>query len=485
MALSKEILDECCESLQKYSYNCIQRAGGNGLVVCKYIVAMKKEKDLSINYRKTVIANLSRLSLFHKNKPFEKMTEQDIVAFLDKYRKSDADDPMHQWKGTHNSLLTYFISFFKWLYYPNEKVRPKPDVVNKIGRKKRLEPSIYGPHDLWTHEDDNLFLKYCNSKRLKCYHIVSRDTSARPGEICKLKIKDIQFRQNGDGTYFAECLVNGKTGSRHVPLINSIPYIKDYLDHEHPQPTIQESAFIAGLGKSCGRNLSPNNMGRFYDEQKKAFSSLCNSPNVPPQDKHKIANLLKKPWNPYIRRHTALTEKSLNPKILPVLKQHAGWKQNSNMPAKYLHYFSNQSNNALLEAYGILPENSNNGLSICVTVKPCPQCKEPNTPDARFCAKCRMVLKYDGYKEAKEKEDEKEQGIKALQNQSKALENQMNQMHETIQDIKQTHNEFTKFMREHETCDDKGLAEVMKIFPRGNGKYKYEEVIERFRDMNK
>ena len=31
-------------------------------------------------------------------------------------------------------------------------------------------------------------------------------------------------------------LVNGKTGTRHIPLINSIPYLKDYLDHEHPQP---------------------------------------------------------------------------------------------------------------------------------------------------------------------------------------------------------------------------------------------------------
>ena len=39
------------------------------------------------------------------------------------------------------------------------------------------------------------------------------------------------------GNYqYVETVVNGKTGTRPLPLINSIPYLKDYLDHEHPQP---------------------------------------------------------------------------------------------------------------------------------------------------------------------------------------------------------------------------------------------------------
>ena len=35
---------------------------------------------------------------------------------------------------------------------------------------------------------------------------------------------------------YAEVLVNGKTGSRHIPLINSLPYIKDYLDDHVADP---------------------------------------------------------------------------------------------------------------------------------------------------------------------------------------------------------------------------------------------------------
>ena len=98
--------------------------------------------------------------------------------------------------------------------------------------------SIYKPTDLWTQEDDQLFLRYCPSKRERCYHMISRDTGCRPHEILGLRIKDVVFKMANDRQY-AEVLVNGKTGSRCVPLINSIPYVKDYLD-DHPQRTNPE-----------------------------------------------------------------------------------------------------------------------------------------------------------------------------------------------------------------------------------------------------
>jgi integrase/recombinase XerD len=57
-------------------------------------------------------------------------------------------------------------------------------------------------------------------------HAVSRDLSCRPHELLKLRIKDVVFKMAGDRQY-AEILVSGKTGQRHIPLINSIPYLKD------------------------------------------------------------------------------------------------------------------------------------------------------------------------------------------------------------------------------------------------------------------
>ena len=141
-----------------------------------------------------------------------------------------------------------------------------------------------------------------------------------------------------------------------------------------------------------------------YDEYKKhVFPKLLESPSVLPEDKQRIADLLKKPWNPYIRRHSALTEKST---ILKehVLRQHAGWSGRSQMHLKYLHYFGNESNESLLEAYGII----SGGQQIDqLRPKQCPNCSEPNKIDSKFCAKCRMVLSYDAYSETLEHQKER------------------------------------------------------------------------------
>lgn len=143
---------------------------------------------------------------------------------------------MHRWIGTYNIYRIHLVKFFKWLHYPDlePKKRPKPEVIQNILQLKRKEQSIYKPTDLWTAEEDLLFLKYCPSKRIKCYHVMSRDTGCRPHELLKLRIKDLVFKTTGNRQY-AEVLVNGKTGSRSIPLIDSIPYVKDYLNHEHPQ----------------------------------------------------------------------------------------------------------------------------------------------------------------------------------------------------------------------------------------------------------
>ena len=96
-----------------------------------------------------------------------------------------------------------------------------------------------------------------------------------------------------------------------------------------------------------------------------------------------------------------------------VLRQHAGWSVGSNMPQKYLHYFGNESNESLLEAYGIIPKDQQ---SVDVLrPKQCPNCQEPNKPDSKFCAKCRMVLTYDAYNETLEKQQEKESEVQKLQ----------------------------------------------------------------------
>jgi integrase len=373
---------------------------------------MKNEINLSNGYRKLNVYVLYIISQFFKNKKtIKELTRDDILQFLDSLRKPEASDPLHKWIGTYNLYRVLFIRFFKWLDYPDieQKKRPKPSVIENIPILKRREQSIYKPSDLWTLEDDLLFLKYCPNTRDKCYHTISRDLSCRPHETLRLKLKDIHFKNSGDYQY-AEVLLNGKTGSRNIPLISSIPYLKDWID-QHPQSGNPNSPLICGHGKSLGRRLITSSIYQIYiNYREKVFPKLLNNSSVPPKDKQKIRELLKKPWNPYIRRHSALTEKST---ILKehTLRQHAGWSGRSQMHLKYLHYFGNESSESILQAYGITSKDQQREQ---LKPKQCPNCTEPNKPDSKFCAKCRMVLTYDAYSETIEEKQQKESEVKEL-----------------------------------------------------------------------
>lgn len=172
-----------------------------------------------------------------------------------------------------------------------------------------------------------------------------------------------------------EVLVNGKTGQRQIPLINSIVYLKDWLDNGHPQPGNENAVLICGFNKSLGRSIKIESLNHIYQTyRKKIFPKFLDNPDVSSEDKLKIKGLLKKPWNPYIRRHSALTEKS---KILKehVLRQHAGWSATSNTHQKYIHYYGNESNESILEAYGLKSKLEQKDK---LEPKQCPNCSEQN-----------------------------------------------------------------------------------------------------------
>src|SRR3989442_15888960 len=83
------------------------------------------------------------------------------------------------------------------------------------------------------------------------------------------------------------------------------------------------------------------------------------------------------------------------------------------MNLKYEHWFGNESSQSLLEVYAIVTKNQK--LSETLRPKQCPNCNEPNKPDSKFCAKCRMVLTYDAYNETLENQKEKESEVQRLQ----------------------------------------------------------------------
>jgi integrase/recombinase XerD len=338
------------------------------------------------------------------------------------------------------------VRFFKWLYYypKNIDISPKrrselsaqerkPDCIMGIPQLKRKEVSCYKPSDLWSQQDDLVFLKWVTNKRDRCYHTMARDLSARPHEILNLKIKDIVFKtaaaagSSSNNYQYAEVLVNGKTGSRHIPLIQSIPYIKEWLPNHPSRNNPNSPLFVSLDNHSMGRTqLTINGLDQIYRYYKEEFfPKLIADPTISNQDKEEIKVLLLKPFNPYIRRHSSLTEKSTKLKS-NTLNQHAGWSMNSNMAQKYIHYFGNESSESLLEAYGTVTKN--NVPIDTLNPKICPNCSEGNTQDAKFCSKCKMIMSYEGYQEALESQKHKEDELKDMKVQFNTMQSMLEKL---------------------------------------------------------
>lgn len=162
----------------------------NAEIVNEYLQEMDHE-GLSRTYRSSAANWSARIAVMHNNKPYKEMTRSDILLFLGTLQKSEDIDPFHKWIGTYNYVRMHLMRFFRWLYNPClPPPRPLPKVVENIPLKHRREQSIYKPDDLWTQEDAALFLKYSKSSRDSCYVSMALDTSARPHELLKLRIKE-------------------------------------------------------------------------------------------------------------------------------------------------------------------------------------------------------------------------------------------------------------------------------------------------------
>jgi integrase/recombinase XerD len=179
--------------------------------------------------------------------------------------------------------------------------------MKNIRMLKRMEHSTVKPTDLWTAEDDVLFLKYCPKKRDKAYHTIARDSSCRPSEILNLRIRDVVFMTSGTSQY-VQIVVNGKTGNRSIPLFSAVPYIKDWID-DHPQERNPNAFLIPSLDRKhrkFGNRMEEKSLNIIYRKHNlEFFPKLLEDPKVIPEDKQKIRDLLKKPWNPYLFRHSA------------------------------------------------------------------------------------------------------------------------------------------------------------------------------------
>jgi integrase len=413
----------------------------NATILCDYIQAEQTEFNIKDSTKEGKIKVLVWLSNFFEDEvSFKQMKKSDILSFLNKLRGPGSDDPTQKWIGSYNGRQIILNKFFRWLYNPDEpdhRRRITPACMQGIKRLPRRQKTSYKPSDIWESIEHATFLKYCPSRRDRCYHAMADDTSARPHELLNLKIKDINFHLTDEGKQYAEVRISeGKTGPRTVPLIDSLPYLKEYLQEEHPSGTNPDSWLFVSLGNNHGSKFTYEGLSSHYEYYKKRyFPSLLIDETVPEPDKSLIRNMLTKPWNLYVFRHSALTEKS---QVLSeaVLRTHAGWTPSSRMPQVYIH-LSDESTTILLEKKSLIRKGQNRTTDV---LKPrlCPNCSEPNRQDVKFCFHCKMVLSYDSYQKTVNSQKEKEDKLTSIENEFKSMKSQLQILTSAVNSLNQT-----------------------------------------------
>jgi hypothetical protein len=249
---------------------------------------------------------------------------------------------------------------------------------------------------------------------------MARETSGRPHELLSLKIGDIIFHNTQDGKVYATITIGkeGKTSPRTVPIINSIPYLKEWLTTDHPHGDSKNHFLFPSLNrKSIMRNkkLDAHSLNVLYSNMKcKLFPRLLDDMNIPNSDKDQIKELLAKPFYPYLRRHIGITEKA---RQIPEhsLRLYSGWTKTSKMPEVYTHELGDEISNQILELEGYSTKSKEQ--KNILKPKVCTNCNESNKINSKFWAKCNFVLSYDAYNEVIENTERQSQSkIETLEN---------------------------------------------------------------------
>jgi hypothetical protein len=168
----------------------LARKSMNAAAICDHILGEQTEHNIKASTAESKVKSLLWLSKYLNDKPFEQVSKQDILSYLNSLRKQTSIDPQQKWIGSYNNRLRYYAKFFRWLYNkgePDHRKRISPPCIQGLRQLPRQEKSSYKPSDLWDSREHAVFLKYCPIARDRCYHAMANDMSARPHEILNLK----------------------------------------------------------------------------------------------------------------------------------------------------------------------------------------------------------------------------------------------------------------------------------------------------------
>lgn len=303
-------------------------------------------KPATIEIKLYVLVPFFRFLNFKKA---DEITRQDVEAYFIYLKRS---------KKKKSTQLRDFItikSFFKWF-------KPGNDFFTNINVKKAKPDTT--DKEYVTVDDVKKMLKYCTSLRDRVLVMLLWESGARLGELLSLNLQDLKPQKYG-----LTIAVTGKTGRRDILIIDAVPDVQAWLNIYRPES--QEAPLFPTL----------RNKNRLQNRGAQAIIKKL----------AKQAGIKKRIWC-HGFRHGRLTELSNAGLSEMQLRLYAGWTNESEMPAVYLHPTKEDVFNKLLNLKGIKTDEIKKDTIKELSVKKCPRCNTENAFDAKYCKSCSLIL---------------------------------------------------------------------------------------------
>jgi integrase/recombinase XerD len=322
--------------------------GMNGSVMQEY----RTELELANIKETTIFSKCWRVFRFFQfiGKEARGVTKKDIERYSLELKKAGLK------KSTQDMYLLDLKLFYTWLVSDN-------DYFTRI--KQYNEKETHDGKEWITKADVVSMLPYCKSQRDRALIMLMWDSAARLNELLSLNVGDVKFESR-----FCRVVLSGKTGTRTIPISDSVPDLQAWLGQYKGTPDMP----LFPTQKGC----SLSDVGAQY-----ILKVLGEKAGI------------KKSVHPHSFRHGRLTELANHGAKEMKLRLFAGWSRRSNMPEVYINTSQKDMEREILQISGVKVDGEDSDLhaDICNTAPvECPRCHGMNAFDATYCIRCSMIL---------------------------------------------------------------------------------------------
>ncbi|MHA1106662.1 MAG: tyrosine-type recombinase/integrase [Promethearchaeota archaeon] len=248
----------------------------------------------------------------------------------------------------------------KYLRYSKRK-----DLEELLPKKFKNETKQLSKTDLITRDDLDIILKFSALKG-RALIMVMYEGALRRDELLNIQKKHIKFERG----YVILKVAQSKTIKRDIPLVESIPYLKEYFYCNFFEPDDLIFSYKEANFLNIYLNGLKNRIAKKYPEWK------------------------SKKLYPHLFRHSRLTELAKSKLNEPQLRKIAGWTADSKMASVYFHLDDSDIISILTDDVIQKPKPKK------VKIINCPICNIENSEQNIFCWKCNNILNEEKRMEA-------------------------------------------------------------------------------------